>query len=137
MIRALGPPLAAPLAALLALGGTARGEMPSPLFCVTLELCDTAQSCLPMQGTPHFVMRAVEDTWVMQFSPRGTEFWVFFADSPEAALSNAPEGARIVMVASGSLPDGARVFREHTLERGRLSEHFGRHACRAEGDSTS
>lgn len=120
------------LTALLALSGAGQADMPSPLFCVTLELCDDAQSCLPMQGNPHFLMRAVEDSWVMQFSPRGTEFWVFFADSPEDALTTAPEGARIVMVAAGILPDGALLFHEHTLEAGRLSAPFGRHACRAE-----
>lgn len=122
MIRAAAAVLATTLAA--------QADMPSPLFCMTAETCETADACSALPTQTHFVLRQTDGEWVKQQSARGSETWVVMAASPQAAYEQAPEGARVAVVDAGVTPDGVILLHEHLLEATALSVWFARHQCR-------
>ncbi|GAB5446215.1 hypothetical protein [Gymnodinialimonas sp.] len=119
------------VAAFLSLGGAAQAELPSPLFCNTVALCQSAGDCVAPDDDPHFVLRQTGGEWLKEASPRGADTWVILGATAQAVLDTAPEGARIAMVEAGATEDGAILLHQHMLEPTALSAEYLRHECRA------
>lgn len=116
-------------AALCARTCAAQADLPSPLFCIAVALCDTADTCTPHRSSPPFVLRATEGEWLMQVSPRGPDIRVHLAGSLTEARDTAPAGALIALVEAGTTAEGAIELREHGLRPGVISANFARHLC--------
>lgn len=116
--------------ALLATSVGAQADLPSPLFCNTVAICETAESCTAPDTDPHFVLRRTEGEWVMQYSARGSDTWVIAGDTAEDIIATAPEGARVAVIAAGISEDGAVLLHQHMLEPLAISAAFERHECR-------
>lgn len=115
----------------------AHADLPSPLFCTPMEMCQTDGTCAPVHDQPPFVLRRTEDAWVMRHSPRGTERWVVMADSVAAARADAPEGALIAVVFAGQTEGGDIILEEHVLRPTTGDEGFTRSHCETEGAAAS
>lgn len=124
-------------AAFVSLAGMAQADMPSPLFCITLERCETATDCQPHRHAPPFVLRRTEGEWMMHYGPRGGDIWIFMAPSPEMAQAEAPLGVQVVLLQAGQTPEGALVLHEHRLEDGTLSPAFFQHHCETSRDGAA
>lgn len=112
-------------------------DLPSPLFCITVELCQDAETCQPLRNSPPFVLRQTEGEWLMVFAPRGSDAWVIVAETAEEAVAIAPEGARIAAITVGTTPDGRIILHEHLLEDSGLNARFARHWCETSDGATS
>lgn len=123
--------------ALVALTVGAQADMPSPLFCITLELCETVTNCQPHRTSQPFVLRQTDGEWVQHYGPRGTDTWVFIAGSADAAHAEAPEGVRVALVEAGETPEGRILLHEHRLEEDALSLHFLRHQCETSSEEAA
>lgn len=107
----------------------AQADLPSPLFCITMELCQDDGMCQPHRHSPPFVLRQTAGEWMMVYSPRGSDTWVIVGETAEAVLDSAPEGAQIALIQAGRTPDDRYIVHEHRLSDAALSTPFARHWC--------
>ncbi|MBY4892044.1 hypothetical protein KUL25_04625 [Rhodobacteraceae bacterium N5(2021)] len=132
MIRAAGMVLVSALAT-----PQARADLPSPLFCITTEVCLSADACRPHRHAPPFVLRQTEGEWTMVYAPRGNDVWLIVAETVESALATAPEGARVTAITAGTTSDGRFILHEHLLQEDGVSTRFARHWCETSDGASS
>lgn len=115
----------------------AYAELPSPLFCRTVEMCQADGECAPMRHQPPFILSHTGGEGLMRRSARGAEAWAVVAPSAEVALANAPLGSLIALINAGETEEGEIALHEHRLEPASLSARYMRHMCETNEDGTS